>query len=69
VTSKRQAAVKKAVLGFVAVGAIFALRPVTARMRERVRGHFRQMALHCKQTAAQCRQMSAQVGGGGEASR
>ena len=50
---------KKAILGFVVIGAIIASRPVARRMG-RVRGRWEQMA-------AQCKQMAAQIGARGEA--
>jgi hypothetical protein len=42
---------KKAIFGFVAVGAVLGLLPVARRMS--------QMAAHCKEMAAQCKQMAA----------
>ena len=51
---------KKAILGFVAIGAIIASRPVARRMGCTIREHCEQMAVHCKQ-------MAAQIGARGEA--
>ncbi len=51
---------KKAMVGFVALGAMIGLRQVARRM-----GH--KMREHCGQMAAQCKQMAAQVEGRGEA--
>jgi len=51
---------KKAIVGFVAVGAIVGLRPVARRMSQKMREH-------CAQMAAQCKQMTEQFGGGSEA--
>ena len=50
---------KKAILGFVALGAIIGLRPVARRMG-------RKMREHCEQMAAQCKQMTGQFGTRGE---
>jgi hypothetical protein len=58
---------KKAIVGFVAVGAVAGMLPVARRTSRKMREHSGQMAAHCKQMAAQCRQMAAQVGGRGEA--
>ena len=51
---------KKAVIGFVALGAVVGFRLVARRMGGKMREH-------CGQLATQCKQMSAQVGGRGEA--
>ena len=50
---------KKAVVGFAALGVIIGLRPVARRMEQKMREH-------CAQMAAQCKQMAAQVGGRSE---
>jgi hypothetical protein len=42
---------KKALIGLAAIGAIVALRPVTARVG-------RKMSEHCAQMASKCRQMT-----------
>lgn len=63
----REIVMKKAIVGFVAVGAVVALLPVARRTSRKIREHSSQMAQHCKQMAAQCKQMAAQVGGRGEA--
>ena len=47
--------IKKAFIGFVAVGAVVGLRPVARRVGNEMREHCRQMAAQCKQTAAQLR--------------
>ena len=51
---------KKAILGFVAIGAVIGSRPVARRMG-------RKMREHCEQMAAQCKQMAGQFGTRGEA--
>jgi len=51
---------KRAILGFVAIGAILGSRPVARRMG-------RKMREHCAQMAVQCKQIAGQVGGRGEA--
>jgi hypothetical protein len=51
---------KKAFVGFAALGVIIGLRPVARRMEQK-------MLEHCAQMAAQCKQMAAQVGDRGEA--
>ena len=56
---------KKAIVGFVAVGAVVALLPVVRRTSRKMREHSSQMAQHCKQMASQCKLMAAQVGGSG----
>ena len=49
---------KKAILGFVAIGAIYGSRAVARRFG-------RKMREHCEQMAAQCKQMAGQPGTGG----
>lgn len=59
---------KKAVLVFVAIGTIVALRALV-RHGGKVREDIRHMASQCKQMARQCRQTAAQLQARGEASR
>jgi hypothetical protein len=51
---------KKAIVGLVAAGSLVGVLTVASRVRQKLRGHFAEMA-------AQCKQMAAQVGGGREA--
>lgn len=50
---------KKAMLGFVAIGALFGSRPAARRIG-------RKMREHCGQMAAQCKQLAGQFGTHGE---
>jgi hypothetical protein len=49
---------KRAIIGFAAVGAIFGFR--------RLARHMDKMREHCGQMAAQCKQMAEEFGGLGE---
>jgi hypothetical protein len=44
---------KKAIVGFVAVGAGIGLLVAARRMSQEMREHYKQMKAHCKQMAAQ----------------
>jgi hypothetical protein len=52
---------KKAIVGFVAVGAGIGLLLAARRMSQEMREHSKQMKAHCKQMAAHCQQMGAQA--------
>ena len=49
---------KKAIVGFAAVGAVVGLFVAARRMGQEMRRHAEQMKAHCKQMAAHCEQMA-----------
>jgi hypothetical protein len=51
---------RKAIVGLVAAGSLVGVFTVARRVRQKLRGHFAEMAAHCKQ-------MAAEVGGGRQA--
>ncbi len=51
---------KKAIVGFVAIGVGVGLLVAAKRVGQEMRDHAEQMKAHCKEMAAHCKQMAAQ---------
>lgn len=50
---------KRAIIGFAAIGAVVAFQPVAPRIAETIRRTLGQIASQCRQMAGQCRQLAA----------